>query len=633
MSETRGSARGKSAETLNSILNFLSDFEKEENVDLSSHNNNHHHNNTHNSTHNNTHNNNNNNDRDGSKLLLPPARTGERAEHASGTSVLTELLQFSLETGSEPSTRRRQGTNAKSTELAAAAPATETAPGSDVVASARVEYDGAATTRGHSAADSTISLISRRMKTARVQLAEKQAEIDVLRGQVAERDRRIAELDGSASKEAIALKAENERTIARHLETISKLVSDKGKLTQKIASLLRGFERVEAEYQEKIKHMKARYDADFDGKREVLRQQEKQRRLKWEKAKVEEIREITVQGLQPEIQRLLEVHKANLRKKDQDAEDRLATLRRQLMQEHQLEVQALQNRFRGEVESAAHEQRQSMQRAMESQQLKFEDLKQNLIKEKHVELSTLKAQHATEAEALEAAHRKAMDAQRKEYEAEKALLRNQAGSEALELKRRQDTRVSQTLREMEIERDAWRKKIVDKLRRESENAMDELRSHLQKKHRRQLENVDQSWQVRMAEMRQDLERHLQDELSADAQLKAQSIADLRDRLARCQGRVEELSQQLEEARQSVKSLRRDRDTLREDLRRVDSTAMELRGERDSLKNDADGVKWDIVFWMESLPLVARGSYARFALARVCACSWWWLFIPRTSPRV
>ena len=137
----------------------------------------------------------------------------------------------------------------------------------------------------------------------------------------------------------------------------------------------------------------------------------------------------------------------------------------------------------------------------------------------------------------------------------------------------------------------------------------------------------------MAEMRQDLERHLQDELSADAQLKAQSIADLRDRLARCQGRVEELSQQLEEARQSVKSLRRDRDTLREDLRRVDSTAMELRGERDSLKNDADGVKWDIVFWMESLPLVARGSYARFALARVCACSWWWLFIPRTSPRV
>lgn len=84
-----------------------------------------------------------------------------------------------------------------------------------------------------------------------------------------------------------------------------------------------------------------------------------------------------------------------------------------------------------------------------------------------------------------------MDAQRKEYEAEKALLRNQAGSEALELKRRQDTRVSQTLREMEIERDAWRKKIVDKLRRESENAMEELRSHLQKKHRRQLENVDQ----------------------------------------------------------------------------------------------------------------------------------------------
>lgn len=311
MSVSRSSARGKSAETLNSILNFLSDFEKEENVDLSS-----------------SSLPKSRNDDNSKKSLLPPSRTGERADHASGNSVLTDLLQFSLENGTDLSTR--QGANSNSTELAST-PATETAPGTDVVASARAEL-GAATMLGHSSADSTISLISRRMKTARVQLAEKQAEIDVLRGQVAERDRRIAELDGSASKEAIALKAENERTIARHLETISKLVSDKGKLTQKIASLLRGFERVEAEYQEKIKHMKARYDADFDGKREVLRQREKQRRLKWEKAKVEEIREITVQGLQPEIQRLLEVHKANLRKKDQDTEDRLATLRRQLTQ-------------------------------------------------------------------------------------------------------------------------------------------------------------------------------------------------------------------------------------------------------------------------------------------------------------
>ena len=78
--------------------------------------------------------------------------------------------------------------------------------------------------------------------------------------------------------------------------------------------------------------MQQRYDADFHGKREVLRQQEKARRQRWEKAKIEEIREITVRGLQPEVQRLLEAHKADCRRLKVEAEDGLAAQRRQLQQ-------------------------------------------------------------------------------------------------------------------------------------------------------------------------------------------------------------------------------------------------------------------------------------------------------------
>jgi hypothetical protein len=289
-----GGVRGKSVETLNNILSFLAEFEKSENVDLSS-------------------------EASGTRT---PGGAGQatgatlpREQSATGTSVLSDLLRFSSD--SEP----RGG-------FASAADASSSA---EFQATARLPRPSGAIPLPAASHDS-ISAISARMRSARMQLQEKQAEIDVLRGQLAERDKRNAELDGSAARVATAMRAENERTIARHLETISRLVADKGKLTQKIASLLRGFEQVEAKYQERIANLRARYDADFSGKRDVLRQQERVRRQQWEKAKVEEIREITVQGLQPEIQRLLEAHKTELRHRDQQAEDRVVAVRRLLVQ-------------------------------------------------------------------------------------------------------------------------------------------------------------------------------------------------------------------------------------------------------------------------------------------------------------
>ena len=76
-------------------------------------------------------------------------------------------------------------------------------------------------------------------------------------------------------------------------------------------------------------------------------------------------------------------------------------MRRHLNQEHRLEIEKLQNRFRTEVDAAGREEREAAARTMERQQLKFEDLKQNLIQEKHSQLSTLKAQHASEIERAE----------------------------------------------------------------------------------------------------------------------------------------------------------------------------------------------------------------------------------------
>ena len=81
---------------------------------------------------------------------------------------------------------------------------------------------------------------------------------------------------------------------------------------------------------------------------------------------------------------------------------------------------------------------------------------------------------------------------------------------------------------------------------------------------------------------------MQDELSADAALKAQATTELRERLAHAQARVEEQRQLLQEARQNEKALRHDRDELRDELRKVDGTAAQLRSERDAAREQLAG---------------------------------------------
>ena len=88
---------------------------------------------------------------------------------------------------------------------------------------------------------------------------------------------------------------------------------------------------------------------------------EKVRKERWEKDKVQEIRAQTVKGLEPEIQRIIEKNKDELRKGDERHAQAVREMKEAMLIEHDNKVQELRTRLLNEKEAALDAEREKNQ--------------------------------------------------------------------------------------------------------------------------------------------------------------------------------------------------------------------------------------------------------------------------------
>ena len=100
---------------------------------------------------------------------------------------------------------------------------------------------------------------------------------------------------------------EYETIIKRHLTFIDNLLLEKQELSQKSQDLSIQVKTVEKNFLEKIKNMQEFHTKDLKNQRESLMASEKIKRDKWLQDKTKNIKEQTIKGLEPEIQRMLSV--------------------------------------------------------------------------------------------------------------------------------------------------------------------------------------------------------------------------------------------------------------------------------------------------------------------------------------
>jgi hypothetical protein len=119
-----------------------------------------------------------------------------------------------------------------------------------------------------------------------------------------------------ASREAEKLKkvrSEYESTIARHLSFIDRLLADKQSLSDKCDALAEEMSRVEKRYAARVLDVQEGHVKELKRQKEALAAGERARRERWTEDKRREIKETTLKGLEPELQRILAKHKTELR--------------------------------------------------------------------------------------------------------------------------------------------------------------------------------------------------------------------------------------------------------------------------------------------------------------------------------
>uniref|UniRef100_A0A2H6NCR1 Uncharacterized protein n=2 Tax=Micrurus carvalhoi TaxID=3147026 RepID=A0A2H6NCR1_9SAUR len=105
-----------------------------------------------------------------------------------------------------------------------------------------------------------------------------------------------------------------EGAIQRHLAFIDQLIDDKRALNQKCEAVVSELKLVDQKYTKKIAQMQEQHELEIKKLKQLMTATEKIRREKWIDEKTKKIKEITVKGLEPEIQKLIAKHKLEIKK-------------------------------------------------------------------------------------------------------------------------------------------------------------------------------------------------------------------------------------------------------------------------------------------------------------------------------
>ena len=120
------------------------------------------------------------------------------------------------------------------------------------------------------------------------------------------------------------------------------------------------------------KVLEDRLQVELKKNRDAWMASEKIRKERWEKDKVQEIRAQTVKGLEPEIQRIVERNKEDIRKLEEKHQSELRVKREDVLQDQERKFQEMRERLAREKEEALDVEREKTQVKLHDQYERLE---------------------------------------------------------------------------------------------------------------------------------------------------------------------------------------------------------------------------------------------------------------------
>uniref|UniRef100_A0A8C9ZPB4 Centrosomal protein 131 n=1 Tax=Sander lucioperca TaxID=283035 RepID=A0A8C9ZPB4_SANLU len=308
-------------------------------------------------------------------------------------------------------------------------------------------------------ASATAAEITGSMMRIKLELEEKKRTVNMLQSALAQQReltvRHVKETEKELNRNFQLQKEQFEATIQRHLTFIDQLINDKKSLNERCEGVVGELKQVDQKYTKKIAQMQEQHEMEIKKLKELMSATEKIRREKWIDEKTKKIKEITVKGLEPEIQKLISKHKQDLKKLRTLHEAELLQADDRAAQRYVRQCEELRLQLEREKDEQSQRERelakQRYEKQLQEEELSLQQQRRRLYKEVADEkerLTQLAARQRAELEDL-----------RRQLEDNSSLagraLREELDKTREEQERRHQVEMKALQERMDIEKQTW----------------------------------------------------------------------------------------------------------------------------------------------------------------------------------
>ncbi|KAM4032735.1 centrosomal protein of 131 kDa isoform 3-T4 [Anomaloglossus baeobatrachus] len=422
------------------------------------------------------------------------------------------------------------------------------------------------------------------MLKMRLELEEKKKALSLLQTALAQqRELTVRHVKQTEKEMSYQLKQQSEQyeaTIQRHLTFIDQLIDDKKTLSERCESLVSELKQVDHKYSSKISQMQEQHDTEMKKLQELMTATEKVRREKWIDEKTKKIKEITVKGLEPEIQRLISKHKQEIRKLKALHEAELLQSDERAAQRYVRQAEEQRQNLEREKEEVSQRERELAKQRYEKQLVHEEQSLQEQRRRLYSEVSEEKERLKMQA----TRQRAELDELRKQLEDNCALATRVLKEEYEKSKEEQDRRHQIELKaikeRLEIEKQAWEQNYRKKEESWLLTRERELKEEVRKGRDKEIELVIQRLEAEMSTAREECERAAENrikrvrdkyeselqELERSEKKSHERCNQLKERVTELEGEQIRLHGLLKQREQEVDDLRKITERLNEERR-------------------------------------------------------------------
>ncbi|XP_059387254.1 centrosomal protein of 131 kDa-like [Carassius carassius] len=322
----------------------------------------------------------------------------------------------------------------------------------------------------------TAAEVTGSMMRLKLELDEKKRTVNMLQTALAQQReltiRHVKETEKELNNTFQLQKQQYEATIQRHLTFIDQLIDDKKALSERCGEVVGELKQVDQKYTKKIAQMQEQHEMvwqilgpmceEIKKLKELMSATEKIRREKWIDEKTKKVKEITVKGLEPEIQKLFSKHKQELKKLRVLHEAELLQADERAAQRYVRQTEELRQQLERERDEQCQRERELAKQRFEKQLQEEENVLQQQrrrlykeVSEEKERITQLAARQHTELEDL-----------RKQLEKNSSLaaraLREELEKSREEQDRRHQAEIKALKETLEIEKQAWEENYIKK---------------------------------------------------------------------------------------------------------------------------------------------------------------------------